>query len=112
MASINNQKENEDQLVAIAMQIILHSGEARSLADRAFSNAKEKNFIKANELLEKANSELLKAHRSQTEVIQNEARGIKYDSSLLFIHAQDHLMTIMSEIKITQKMIELIKLND
>ena len=44
-------------------------------------------------------------HRAQTEIIQNEARGIRYEYSMLFNHAQDTLMTINSEIELTADLI-------
>ena len=39
------------------------------------------------------------------EIIQAEAAGEQYTSCLLFTHAQDTLMTIMSEVNLTEKMI-------
>ena len=46
-----------------------------------------------------------RTHRAQTEIIQNEARGIRYEYSMLFNHAQDTLMTINSEIELTADLI-------
>ena len=36
------------------------------------------------------------AHRSQTELIQGEARGEEKNLSLLLVHAQDHLMNAIT----------------
>ena len=44
------------------------------------------------------------------QVIQDEAQGIIHKPSLLFNHAQAHLMTIMSEVQTTKKLIELYEL--
>lgn len=101
---------NEDELINAAMNIILHAGDARVLADKAFQYAKDKNFELARETLKKAEEELTKAHQSQTKIIQDEARGISHEPSLLFNHAQDHLMTIMVEIRLTKKMLSLMEL--
>jgi len=78
------------------MQIILYSGNAKSTAFEAIQAAKENNFEQANELIEKANVEMSNAHRVQTFLIQSEIRGEKVESSLLLIHAQDHLMNAIT----------------
>lgn len=101
-------EEKEDELCEVAMQIILHAGTAKTLADEAFKLAKEKKFDEAYAKLDEAEKEgILKAHVAQYEVIQDEARGIAHEHSLLFTHAQDHLMTIKSEVGIIRKMVEL-----
>ncbi|MGM9986759.1 MAG: PTS lactose/cellobiose transporter subunit IIA [Bacillaceae bacterium] len=78
------------------MNLILHSGNARSFAMQAMQAAREGEFTQADELLEQSANELLEAHRSQTELIQGEARGEVTNISMLLIHAQDHLMTAMT----------------
>lgn len=98
----------ENELNSVAMQIILHAGNARVLADEAFQLAKEENFTAAYKKINEANANgILKAHQAQTQVIQDEARGVTHEPSLLLNHAQDHLMTIMSEVRMTKQMIEL-----
>ena len=68
---------SEIDLNQVAMQIILHSGSAKTLADEAFQLAKEKKFKEAYAKMEQAETEgLLKAHQAQTLVIQEEARGL------------------------------------
>ena len=74
------------------MQIILFSGNAKSTAFEAIQAAKENDLEQANKLLEEANEELINAHKVQTFLIQSEIRGEKVETSLLLIHAQDHLM--------------------
>lgn len=78
------------------MNLILHSGNARSFAMQAMSEAREGNFEQADNYLEEAAKELVEAHHSQTALIQAEARGEKQELSMLLIHAQDHLMTAMT----------------
>ncbi len=53
--------------------------------------------------LVEAEKELGNAHRIQTDIIQKEAAGEKIDISVLFVHAQDHLMTAMAEKKFNRK---------
>ena len=102
---------SEIELNQVAMQIILHSGSAKTLADEAFQLAKEKKFKEAYAKMEQAETEgLLKAHQAQTLVIQEEARGLAHAPSLLFTHAQDHLMTTMCEVSQIKRLIELYEL--
>ena len=43
-----------------------------------------------------------KAHVQQTQIIQDEAKGFHHEINILFIHAQDTLMTIMSELNMLE----------
>lgn len=80
----------------IILNLIMHSGEARSYAMEAIQLAKEGNLEEARELIQKSSEELGQAHHSQTSLIQGEAGGQKAEFSLLLVHAQDHLMTTMT----------------
>lgn len=102
-----NDVEELDELTNVSMKIILHAGDARLKAEEAIELAKQKDINNALILLDEAQIDIRKAHTSQTTIIQNEMSGIKYDISLLFNHAQDTLMTVMSEIKLTRAIIEL-----
>lgn len=80
----------------IILNLIMHSGEARSYAMEAMELAKSGNIEGAKDLIQKSNEELGLAHHSQTSLIQGEAGEQKAKFSLLLIHAQDHLMTTMT----------------
>jgi Phosphotransferase system cellobiose-specific component IIA len=98
----------DDKLTKIAMQIILHAGNARTCVTSALSEVERRNFAAARQNLKQADEQLNKAHLAQTDVIQNEAMGISACTpTLLYIHAQDTLMTINSEAKIAEQMIDL-----
>ncbi|MGX7031302.1 PTS lactose/cellobiose transporter subunit IIA [Vagococcus zengguangii] len=101
-------KDNE--LVMVAMEIILHAGDARLKIEDSLKEAKTFNFDLSENLMEEANKEIVLAHKSQTNVIQNEASGKNYGSSLLFNHAQDTLMTINSEVRMANHMIDILKI--
>ena len=75
----------------IIMNLIMHSGEARSYSMEAIQAAKENNIEEAKSLIEKADEELGHAHNAQTK-----AGGDKAEFSLLLCHAQDHFMTTMT----------------
>lgn len=102
--------QEENKLLSVAMNIILHSGDSRNLSSKAIEAAKVFNFNEAYFYLNQAHEEIILAHQSQTSVVQNEARGERYEYSLLFNHAQDTLMTVMSELNMARSLIEFAEL--
>ena len=90
-------------------EIISHGGNARGLAYEALEAAEEFEFEKAEALIKEAQDELNLAHKTQTKLIQNELNGHPSEKTLLMIHAQDHLMTAISEQKLIEHMIRIIK---
>lgn len=62
----------------------------------AISFAKKGDFDKARAKLDQAGEEIIKAHRIQTTLIQQEAGGNSQPLTLLMVHAQDHLMNAIS----------------
>ena len=90
----------------IILNIIMHSGEARSYSMEAITLAKTGNFNEARELIVKADEELGYAHNSQTSLIQGEAANDNIEFSLLLVHAQDHLMTTMTFKDLAVELIE------
>lgn len=100
----------ENELIPVAMQIILHAGDARIKTEEALANAKKFDFKQAEACLKEAQECLHQAHIAQTGVIQNETRGQVYEPCLLFNHAQDTLMTIMSEEKLAHEIIEMFQI--
>ena len=90
----------------IILNIIMHSGEARSCSMEAIAMAKTGHFEKSKELIIKADEELGYAHNSQTSLIQGEAANDKIEFSLLLVHAEDHLMTTMTFKDLAVELIE------
>lgn len=84
------------------LNLIMHSGEARLYATEAITSAKEKDYIKAKKLIQKANEELGYAHNSQNSII----RGNE-NISLLLMHGEDQLMTVMLFIDIAREIVEI-----
>ena len=93
----------------IIFGLIANSGEARSYAMEALKEARNENFDKASKLIELADEKLLIAHKSQTELIQNEASGEKIEINILLIHAQDHLMNAITVKDLAIEIVELHK---
>lgn len=98
---------SEDKIKS-AMTIILHAGDARRACMQALNAIAEFDYDLAEAKIKVATEEITKAHKAQTDEIQAEAAGEKESEySLLFAHAQDTLMTIMSEINIAKQMIKI-----
>ena len=89
----------------IIFEIILHAGNARAEAYDALRAAQDGDFAKADEHLRQAGEEVKLAHRVQTDIIQKEAGGEKTEITLLFVHAQDHLMTAIAEKSLIENMV-------
>lgn len=103
---LDKEEAEENELIQVAMQIILHAGNGRTKAQEAIGFAKKMDFENARKAMEEARGNIVLAHKAQTTVIQNEAAGNSYEPCLLFTHAQDHLMTITSEINLTKDLID------
>jgi cellobiose PTS system EIIA component len=97
----------KEELYNLSFQLILHSGNARSLAMEAMYAAKEKNFVGANGKLEDSDKELNRAHHFQTQLIQAEAGGEDFDIPIILVHAQDHLMTAMTLKDLARELVEI-----
>lgn len=78
-----------------AFGLILNAGNSKSKSLMAIEAAREFNFEEAQALLKEAQEDLHLAHQSQTELIQNEARGEGKGINIMMVHAQDHLTTAM-----------------
>lgn len=96
-----------NEMTTVAMQMILHAGDARTYIVEALQNIKIFNFEIAKEKIAQAEKELIEAHQTQTKVLQEEANGMKHELYVLFIHAQDTLMTIKSEYELARQLIEI-----
>ena len=77
----------------IIFEIISNGGNAKALVYEAMEESEKGNFEEARKLLEEADTFLNKAHQVQTDLIQKEAAGERNEVTVLFVHAQDHLMT-------------------
>ncbi len=75
----------------VAFGIILHAGNAKSMAMSAIRDARNYKFDEATKKIEEAEKELTEAHHIQTKLIQDEAGGQAIVVDLIMVHAQDHL---------------------
>lgn len=84
-----------DTMEMIIFEIISNGGNAKGIVYEAIHCAENGNFEEAENLLKEADEYLVKAHKIQTGLIQAEAAGKHHDVTVLFVHAQDHLMCAM-----------------
>lgn len=90
----------DEALYEVSFQIILHAGNSKSKSMLSMKAAREKDYEKAQHLIDEAIQELHQAHLVQTEMIQNEAAGEKTEMNLILVHAQDHIgmATVLSDV--------------
>ena len=100
-----------NELNQAAMNIILHAGNCRNSLNEALSIVESGNIDedRINVLIKEAKEEITIAHRLQTNMIQSTIEDDKLQTTLLFTHAQDTLMTINSEMIMTKHLIKLYK---
>ncbi|MEX2783955.1 PTS cellobiose transporter subunit IIA [Streptococcus sp. H49] len=100
---------NPEELQVAAFEIILNSGNARTLVHEGFDAMRKGELDSAAAKLEEANEELLKAHQAQTNLLQEYAGGTEIKIEIIMVHAQDHLMTTMTLREVALEMLELYK---
>lgn len=82
-----------EEMELIIFEIISNGGNAKALVYEAMELSEQGKFTEAKAILEEADTYLNQAHQVQTTLIQQEAAGEKHEVSVLFVHAQDHLMS-------------------
>lgn len=101
-------KTTIEQLNSAAMQIVLHAGDCRNLLNEAINDLlDDKSEEEVKDKITQAKKEITKAHVIQTDMIQSSINEEELQTTLLFTHAQDTLMTINSEVNLVQSMIRL-----
>lgn len=101
--------EEKIDVAAVAMSVIINAGDGRVCIDKAMDSLAELDFEAAESSLQEADEKFLEAHKAQTEMIQRQAGGEDVEYSLLFVHAQDTLMTISAELHMAKKMMPVVR---
>ena len=91
----------------IIFEIISYGGTAKAIVYEAMAAAQEGKFEEAEKLLAEADENLVHAHQIQTDLIQAEARGEHHPVTVLFVHAQDHLMEALEVRSLAENIISL-----
>ena len=92
------------------MEVIMNAGDGRDKVDEALAAMAEGRLEQADALLREAEQLIAKAHNAQTEVVQSQVSGEDTEYSLLFVHAQDTVMTITTELRMAQKLLPIVKM--
>lgn len=104
--------DKSEQINSVAMNIIMDAGDARALITDALFAIERNQFTEADEKIIQAQKKIKVAHGNQTDIIQGEIHGEAFPSSLLFIHAQDTLMTINSELLMSRHLLKIFRMLD
>ena len=86
-------KKKREELSEVAFYIISFAGEAKSLGVEAIQDAKDGKFEEALTKLKEAKTKFTDAAHKHLSLIQKEAQGEQIDFMLLFMHAEDILLT-------------------
>lgn len=86
---------DKKEVAMVGFEVVAYAGDARSMLLQALKEAKQGKFENVDKLIEKANESILKAHKSQTEMLAKEAGGDDIELGFIMVHGQDHLMTTM-----------------
>lgn len=100
----------KDQLQQKAFKIIAEAGSAKSLAVLALQAAKVQRVQEAEQKLKKARQYFNEAHHYHHDLVQKEAQGIDVQLSLIFMHAEDQLMSSETIIILVEEMIQMYQL--
>lgn len=99
-----------EEMNAQAMEIIVNAGNGRTLLNKALEALYEGNEEVYNAHMEEAKKEMIAAHVAQTKVLQSTITDEEAKPNILFTHAQDTLMTIMSEMNIAKHLAKIIRM--
>lgn len=89
------------------MEIIVNSGQSRSLCFEALQAARQGSIDDAHKLLKESDTFARQAHKMQTKLIEQDAGEAKQPMTLIMVHAQDHLMTSMLARELSAEIIHL-----
>lgn len=91
----------------VSMNIILRASNAKKYLYEALNHARETEFSQIEAPMKHVADELLEAHKLQTKLIQEDTQRGLENVPVLLIHAQDHLMSVISEKSLVEEMIEI-----
>lgn len=93
----------------VSFGIITEAGSAKSSAMEAVFAAKAGNYSEADEKMKQANEEIARASHMHFDVITAEAQGKQLEFKVLFLHAEDQLLSTQTLILLAQEIIDLHK---
>ncbi|KHD86317.1 PTS lactose/cellobiose transporter subunit IIA [Bacillus ginsengihumi] len=100
---------NEETTEMIAFQIISNVGMAKSCVMEALYAAKDGDFKLAEEKLQESKQFFVEGHKVHASLIQKEAAGDRLELSMIFMHAEDQLMSAETISELVKEMIDMYK---
>ena len=95
----------------ISFNIISNVGSAKSMIMESMKNSREGKFEEAKELLSEANKYLIIGEREHFKIISKEAKKeAKVDINILFMHAEDQLMSTVTLRDVANELLEMYKM--
>jgi PTS system cellobiose-specific IIA component len=102
----------KQQDLEAVMGLITYGGNAKSEAMEAIQAAKVGDFALADKKIKAAEDSLAEAHRAQTNMLTEEAKGNHTEITLLSVHGQDHLMNAITFTDLAKEILEIYKKMD
>lgn len=90
-----------------SFQLILHSGNARSLANESMKSVKSGDFDVAKEKLIEAKKELIFAQKQHAEMLRKMACEDNVLVNLLMVHAEDHVSGSQNTLELANEVLEI-----
>lgn len=98
-----------EELSQHAMEMIVHAGIARDNLNKALDALYDGNEEEYEEKMKVTKKEMVSAHAAQTDVLQQTINDTDLNLTILFTHAQDTLMTVMSEINTARHLAKILR---
>ena len=95
-----------EELNGQAMEMIVHSGNGRNMLNQALDALYDETY---EAKMTEAKKEMQTAHAAQTKALQETITDPEAKPDILFTHAQDTLMTVMSEINTARHLAKIMK---
>ena len=94
----------------LARNLIIHAGNAKSLAMEVISMAKKGQFDEADKKQKEATAAMHEAHNQQTEILRMSLENMDEGVTMLMAHAQDHMMNAITTMDMANEFVELYKI--
>ncbi len=91
----------------VCLQIILHSGNGRSLAFEALREQEQGLSTSAKQKIQEAKEELILAGRQHAQLLQQYAKEEALQPTMFVVHAEDHMASSQVVVELVQEMIKL-----
>ena len=99
----------QEQIEMTSFNINAHAGNALDYFHKAIECAKKSDFDGAEQCMNEGKKCMTEAHKTQTQLLTQEANNEEIKISVILLHAQDHLMTTLNFERMAKEYIDLYK---